>query len=119
LILDPAAYSETALADLVREFSEGLRDLRATVDAPEGKVLDPASLVAARELLDAALRRMDPVATADRVVLAAQVNLGYATMIATIDLVKSHTDVPRVPQPRPATSEPGKRSPGAQGAGAA
>jgi hypothetical protein len=30
----------------------------------------------------------------------AEVNLAYSTMVSVIDLVKSHTDVPRVPRNR-------------------
>ena len=101
LILQPEEYSERVLADLVREFAESLGEMRGLIDAPPGKVVEPAGLAAARDLLEAALVRMDPVAEGDRARLAAQVNLGYASMIAVIDLVKSHTDVPRVPRPRP------------------
>jgi hypothetical protein len=105
LILDPARYSDGALEALAREFAESLREVREMVDSPRGRVLDPASLEAARALLDASLAAVDPPASGDKARLAAQVNLGYAAMVAAIDLVKSHTDVPRVPPPRPVPKE--------------
>jgi hypothetical protein len=107
LILDPGSYAEPLLVDLVQGFAEGLRETRADLDHPRGRVLDPAGIDAARDLLDAALRRMEPVARGDPGLLAAQVNLGYAAMVAAIDLMKCHTDVPRVPPPRPAAKSAG------------
>ncbi len=97
LILDPDAHSEAVLATLASEFAEALVAMRGDLADPTRPVLDPSSIVTARELIDAALARMGTGADPSRAELAATVNLGYATMNAVIDLVKSHTEGPRVP----------------------
>jgi hypothetical protein len=101
LVLDPASYSEETLRSLVRELREGLAETRELVDSPRGRVLDPESLRTARDLLDAAFAELDVPGSRDRDALARAANLAYASMLAATDLVKSHTDVPRVPPPRP------------------
>lgn len=70
---------------------------------PGGKVLHPGSLRTAQELLEATrslLERPGPRSSGE---LAAEANLAYATLISVIDLVKSHTDLPKVPPPRKVT----------------
>ena len=47
-----------------------------------------------------ALARLDVPGATSPAALAADVNLAYATLVAVIDLVKSRTDVPRVPRIR-------------------
>jgi hypothetical protein len=100
LVNDPDSLSEPVLDELVRSLAGDLDETVEMVEKPRGRVLDPASLVTARELLESAravLRRPGPRSKAER---AAEANLAYATLIAVIDLVKTHTDVPRVPPPR-------------------
>ncbi len=98
LIRDPAAHSVPELAALAAGFTATLVQLRDGLPAPSPHVIDPMSIETARELLDAALARMrDPTGRSPGP-LAENVNLGYATMLAVIDLVKSHTDRPRVPR---------------------
>jgi len=98
LVFDPERYSPEELGKLVDEFVQTLVELREGLPSPSPHVLDPASIVTARELIDAALAAMrDPLAVANSQ-RAANANLGYATMVAVIDLVKSHTDRPRVPR---------------------
>lgn len=97
LILDPESHREAVLTELARELRADLVETRESVLHPRGRVLDPASLETARELVDAALARIGPEAARTRADMAADANLAYATMLAVIDLVKSHTDVPRVP----------------------
>ena len=99
LVLDPDRYRDALLAELAGEFSEALVDMRTGLTHLTGRVLDPASIETARELMDAALARMGEGGHRTRTELAADANLGYATMVAVVDLVKSHTDVPRVPAP--------------------
>jgi hypothetical protein len=105
LVLDPSSLGADRLQALVRELREALAETRELVEHPRGAVRDPASLECARELLDAALARTRPDAS-DPVELAASANLAYAAMLAAIDLVKSHTDVPRVPRARGAGPRP-------------
>jgi len=100
LILDPGAISVTMLEELRRALRDDLEETRQLVERPGGPVLDSAGLEAADDLLRSALARMDLPSSHDPATLAADVNFAYATMVAVIDLVKSHTDVPRVPKPR-------------------
>jgi hypothetical protein len=105
IVLDPANLPPGTL----RELLDGLKaDLKEVLDhavrQPRGKVIDPASLATAEELVRSAIALLDRPGTRDRATLAAEANLAYAVLLATIDLVKSHTDVPRVPRgPPPAT----------------
>jgi hypothetical protein len=71
-------------------------------------VRDPASLETARDLLEAALVRLGGTGERSRADLAAEVNLAYAAMLAALDLVKSHTDIPLVPTRR---KDPGSQAP--------
>jgi len=104
LVLDPDSLPEPILRGLLRSLREDLVETEELVRTPKGRVLDPASLETAHELLRSARAILDRSRRADRAGLAADANLAYAVMIAVIDLVKSHTDVPRVPPPRPAKS---------------
>ncbi len=102
LILSPAAHSRAALAEISLQLTTDLLETREMVAHPRGAVRDPASLGTATELIDAAVERIRRGSGGSRDELAANANLAYATLLAAIDLVKSHTDVPRVPARRPA-----------------
>jgi hypothetical protein len=100
LVLDPEALPESVLRELHRSLSEDLAETLEFVRHPRGTVRDPASLVTAEDLLAstrAVIGRAGPRSQSE---LAAEVNLTYATMLAAIDLVKSHTDVSTVPRKR-------------------
>ena len=100
LVNDPETLPESVLEELIQSLRTDLEETEEMVRSPRGRVLDPASLVTAGELLVAAravLDRSGPRTKAER---AAEVNLAYSTLLAVIDLVKSHTDVPKVPPPR-------------------
>jgi hypothetical protein len=105
LILDPESYSRELLAALVRDLAEGLTETRDLVLQPRGRVLDPSSLLTAQELVDAALASLGRPGERSRAELAYDANLAYAAMISALDLVKSHTDAPRVPARRKPTAE--------------
>jgi hypothetical protein len=100
LILDPDAYSEHLLAELVRTLIVDLTETQEMILSPRGRVLDPTGLDTARELFEATLAQVGRSGDRTRAELAAEANLAYAAMLAVIDLVKSHTDVPRVPARR-------------------
>ncbi|MGI0072099.1 MAG: hypothetical protein ACRECT_08575 [Thermoplasmata archaeon] len=100
LVLDPAHYDRATLESLAAEMATELAETREMAVQPRGAVRDPASLELARELVDATLAALGRPAPRTATELAVDVNLGYAVMLATIDLVKSHTVVPRVPGPR-------------------
>ena len=101
LVLDPGRIGDAALLALVAEFRKELDEVREMATAPTARVTNPGGLDAAITLLDAAAAAMDRPGPRDGAALAADANLGYAAMVAAIALVKSSTDVPRVPPPRP------------------
>jgi hypothetical protein len=100
LILDASGYRRSALVQLAKEMEDGLVELRPMADTPKARVLDPTSLLTARELVDATLAVLRRPGERTDAELAADANLGYVATLAVLDLVKSHTDVPRVPRPR-------------------
>ena len=100
LILHPAALSSRVLKELRKSLRDDLAETAELVHHPAGKVRDPASLETASELIRSALARLDLPSPRSPEALGADVNLAYATLVAVIDLVKSHTDVPRVPRRR-------------------
>ena len=102
LVLDPEALPEATLRELVDGFRQDLLEVREMAGSPKGAVTNPGGLDAARVLLDAAIAALARPGPRDRAALAADANLGYAAMVSAIALVKSSTDVPRVPPPRPA-----------------
>jgi len=57
----------------------------------------------ARDLLDSTLAHLAERGPRTLEAAAADINLAYATLLAVIDLVKSHTDGPRVPHSREKT----------------
>jgi hypothetical protein len=100
LVLDPAALPTPTLVELHRSLRNDLAETRSLVDAPGARVLDPSSLVTARDLLDSTLALLDGPGVRDPQRLADEANVAYATLLAVIDLVKSHTELPRVPRGR-------------------
>jgi hypothetical protein len=100
LVLDPHALAPSTLEELRRSLRQDLEETLELIDRPRGAVRDPASLVAAGELVRAAARVLDRPGPRTPEQGAEEANLAYAVLLAAIDLVKSHTDVPRVPAPR-------------------
>lgn len=100
LVLDPTSLPLSSLRELRRSLRDDLVAAQDLVDRPGGAVRDPASLETASELLRWTLVRLDSPAPHTAGALGADVNLAYAALLAVIDLVKSHTEVPRVPRKR-------------------
>ncbi len=102
LVIDPARHASARLAEMQRSFREDLTGTLELVRAPRGRVLDPMSLRTAEELLTETIALGDALAAdgIDPGLLARFVNVQYAVLLAAIDLVKSHTEVPRVPAAR-------------------
>lgn len=100
LVLDPETIPRSILEELLRSLREDLDGVGDLVRHPAAPVRDPASLETAAELLRSTRAQLDVPGPRTAQALGAEVNLAYATMVAVIDLVKSHTDVPRVPQRR-------------------
>ncbi|MGP8075431.1 MAG: hypothetical protein ACLP8Y_01645 [Thermoplasmata archaeon] len=100
LVFDPSSLSPKAREELRQALRADLGETRELVEQPSGRVIDPASLETAAELLRSALANLDLPGPRSRGAAVADINLAYATLLAVIDLVKSHTDVPRVPRAR-------------------
>jgi hypothetical protein len=100
LVLDPTSHSAESLEQLRRSLRDDLAETVEYVQNPGGAVVDPASIETASDLLRSALAVLDRSGPRTSEQSAAEANLAYATMLAVIDLVKSHTSVPRVPRGR-------------------
>jgi len=100
LVLDPASVPVEVLEGLRRSLIADLIETEEFVRDPPGPVRDPASIEAAAELVRSALARLELSDPGSPALLAADINLAYSAMVAGIDLVKSHTDVPLVPRSR-------------------
>jgi hypothetical protein len=100
LVLEPSRYSRESLAGIVRELRAELDDARELIDHPRGPVRDPSGIEAAKDLVNSAVTLLDAPGERDVADLAREANLAYAALVAVIDLVKSHSDAPRVPQRR-------------------
>ncbi|MGA8663932.1 MAG: hypothetical protein WB809_02535 [Thermoplasmata archaeon] len=100
LVNDPESLPESVLEELVRSLRTDLEETEELVRSPRGRVLDPASLLTAAELIHGAKGVLDRPGPRTRAERGAEANLAYAVMLSVIDLVKSHTDVPKVPPPR-------------------
>ena len=101
LVMDPTHFTEESLAQLVLALRRDLEETRDLIRNPRGRILDPASLRSAEELIEATLAILDGPGPRDRGEQAREANLTYAAMVTAIDLMKSHTEVPKVPAPRP------------------
>jgi len=103
LLLDPATRTEEQLREMLRAGREDFREfLVGLTTAPPGQVKEPLSLLTAADLLRDVMVLSDVVdrPDADRVALAAMVNVQYDVLLAAIDLMKSHVEVPMVPRQR-------------------
>ncbi len=100
LIQEYHGYPKTALRTTVKQLRADLVETLETVQHPRGRVLDPVGLENAATLLSAAIAAIDRPGPREPRALALDANLGYAALVASIDLLKSHTDVPRVPARR-------------------
>jgi hypothetical protein len=98
LVIDPESIPEPVLRELHRSLSEDLTETLEFVLHPRGAVIDPASLSTAEGLIQSARAVLGRPGTRDRIALAEEANLAYAVLLAAIDLVKSHTDLPIVPR---------------------
>ncbi|HKV90670.1 MAG TPA: hypothetical protein VJQ43_05690 [Thermoplasmata archaeon] len=107
LLLDGANYPLERLRSLLAEQREGLEELQAMAESlAADSRLTPGFRRTVGDLLQGALETMRDLGGpgAEPARLADAVNLGYATGLAAIDLMKSHSDLPKVPRAR---SSPG------------
>ena len=94
------------LRSMLEEQRAGAEEILAMVDDPPARVREPLGVVTAHDLLTAALAaaRLRDDASAQEV--AASVNLLYESGLAAIDLLKVHSEMPRVPRGRAASPAP-------------
>ena len=100
LVIDPERLPPSVLAELVATLRAELEEAEELVHPPAERVRDPASLSTAAELLASARALLDLPGSPGAAELAARANVAYSTVVAVVDLVKSHTDLPKVPPPR-------------------
>jgi hypothetical protein len=98
LIPEGSPITEEALREILRSLEEDLRELESSVRAPGARVLDPSSLRTAAELLEGTYAVLESPEEGGRAALLHRVNLAYATSLAVIDIVKSHTEISKVPR---------------------
>ena len=101
LILDPDAIPIEQLRTMLSEHRQALEGLRAAfAEVPPLEQKGPTNFLGINELLEDSivLLRKYEASESDAASVAAAVNLGYSVMISAIDLKKSHTDGPKVPQ---------------------
>ena len=99
LILDAASVPEATIRTMAKELREELEEILASIDA-RGTPKDPLGVVTASDLLKAAIQLGRETEGAPVGLAAAVVNVEYETLLASIDLIKSHFGLPTVPQGR-------------------
>ncbi|MCI4326985.1 MAG: hypothetical protein L3K16_05050 [Thermoplasmata archaeon] len=114
LVLDPEAHSVERLRELLDDQRSGLESLLPRFQDAAPGYRDPISLRTAADLVADALRAVDRLAGPDatRDELAAAVNLAYSTVVAGIDLWKTHSGGPLVPRGRAAKPTKGTQAGG-------
>lgn len=98
LVAEDSTISPEVLRELFVSLRDDLAGLEESIDHPRGRVLDPASLRTASELLRAAQAELAGPIPVEPERLGRGANLAYGVLLAVIDLVKSHTDGPKVPR---------------------
>ncbi|MCI4358223.1 MAG: hypothetical protein L3J95_00325 [Thermoplasmata archaeon] len=104
LVADASGWDRDRLVELIRSQREGLIEILRRIRETEPVWRDPMSLRTARDLLtdvgalsESALAA--PTAELSRLVEVA--NVQYDAILAGVDLLKSHSNVPMVPRPSP------------------
>jgi hypothetical protein len=106
LVLDPEALPMETLRALLKEQTEGVTELLEWATHPAAPVKETLGVLTALDLLKSALevgRRAEHL-QANRAEIAAAVNVQYEASLAAIDLVKMHSDLPKVPRGRASPS---------------
>jgi hypothetical protein len=104
LITEPDAWTTDRLRPMLADFHRELVELAGMLGEPSRRpVLDPLGLLTARDLASAAAElagaaQMEGLPARFQV---AAVNVAYEAVVASIDLMKSHTAGPKVPSGRP------------------
>jgi len=106
LILDLEGYEEATLRSIVASLREELAETLERVRNPSGHVLELAGVAAAEALVASTVDTIDRPGPRSRADLAREANLAYAVIVAAVDLLKSHTDLPKVPRRRASAPPP-------------
>jgi hypothetical protein len=102
LVLDPSGWDRERLLALIRMQLEGLEETLGRVQDLGPRWSDPTSLRTAIDLLEDAQALAQGAldrSNAEPRELALVANVEYDAMLAGIDLLKSHTDLAKVPRP--------------------
>jgi hypothetical protein len=97
---DPSSLDGDALQTLDETLHAKLVATRTLVGHLAPALHDPEALRAASDLLRSILALLDRPGPRTREELVREVDLSNAVLLAVIDLIKSHADVPRVPRHR-------------------
>ena len=99
IVLDPSAIPEPTLREMARELQEELEEILGSIE-DRGTPRDPLGVLTAADLLRAAIRLGHETQGAAVPLTVAVVNVQYETLIASVDLIKSHFGLPTVPRAR-------------------
>jgi hypothetical protein len=97
LILDPSSVPDAILRKMARELTVELVEVLDSI-AERGPAKDPFGIVTAGDLLRAAIALGRATEGAPVALTAAVVNVQYETLLAAIDLIKTHYGLPTVPR---------------------
>ena|SRR5579859_85655 len=95
-----SSYPAAKLREMLEEQRTGLNELLEMLADPPARVNQPLSVLTAQDLVRAALAAAQPRPDATPAELAASVNLLYESFLAAIDLLKVHSEMPKVPRGR-------------------
>jgi hypothetical protein len=87
---------------MARELTTELREVLESLD-DRGPAKDPLGIVTARDLLAAGIQLAEETEGGSVALTAAVVNVEYETLVAAIDLIKTHFGLPTVPRARAAS----------------
>jgi hypothetical protein len=100
ILLAGTDATDQQLADVLDDHEKGIDGMLQLLGDPDTNVRPPLGLLTAsdlgRDLLE--LLKLARVSGSDRALRVATVNLSYDGMLAMIDLLKSHSDLPKVPR---------------------
>jgi hypothetical protein len=103
LLLDPRRLPEATVRTMAKELAGELEEILESL-SDRGKPRDPWGVVTAADLLTAAIELGRATEGAPVALTAAVVNVQYETLIAAVDLIKTHYGLPTVPRgPKPPT----------------
>jgi hypothetical protein len=100
LLSEEEPYTDDQLGAFLRNHRHGIEGLAGIVAAPPATVREPLSLLTASGLAEELLRLIElaEAPAAPRALRVAVINASYDGLLAIVDLVKSHTELSKVPR---------------------